>query len=1048
MAMTADRRATFARQARARFDSDEKKLLPVVEEAIGNYVEALAATLDDVKVLVAAGPKRRGPTARFTVAAADALIARLHDATLFAKEVDSKILPTLSAMLRPILAAGMSRPEVAKSLTTWRNDWLARRRQVLLGVPDQIASELRTALRAAAAVKGTSVDDARLLAQQMLDRGHANWKNRAQLIARTETVGANNQGALAQYEAIAEHQGLKGGTKTWLATGDGRTRADHAALDGTTIPLHAKFDVGGYEMNGPGDESGGAEQVCNCRCTLTYDFPDEGDEVLTAAADPNSGVAIMLGLGLTSEAEVAAPGVEYDPPGLHCTVGYLADPAASYSDEQKTSLLAELAKIDVFPGQAEAFATAHFNPDSDERDPCAVLLVQSQWLDDVRGEVLDALTTVGISQSDAFPIWIPHVAVAYNADPSVIPPGAVGSEIEFNRLCLGWGDEQIIVAGDGAATGPDPSGDDASQMTSAAEAEVTAPTDTAPPEATGGDTAAPTSDVLEPSGVTWAGPMAILAPLGSPFSSPAVASSDGRIIGAEGGTIRPLPQPLSWQRESGPEHDDSTVVGRVLAVEIRTDPALGVILWGSGDYLDPMINFDVEQAMAQVDAGLGFCSVDLVCSEFGYVDENGQPIDPALSSGSGEIYEVATAWEFGGVTIVSFAAFRDARIANTVPPLEAAPEVSDVMPGPIAVSFSAVSDDGTTLTFDDGTTAAVGDRIGIPDYDEDDDAATEAGTIVSIDAEAQTVTVTPDVDDDGVQDPNQTFPFADVTPAPSAVEEAVPPDTATEAALLADSSIRPYRAGAFAKRDLDGPTPITIDTKTGEVYGHAAEFGTCHMGKLAESGVCVTPPQGEDDFSFFHLTPITTDDGLLDVGKITLAAGHAGPGGVRATVSHYDNTATAVAVVRAYEDDYGIQVAGQLIHDTPGPKIEELQRSPLSGDWRKVDGKFRLCAALAVNVPGFPVRRRPEVRVGMAGKEQISLVAAGAVMPRVARTLDEITLPSGRTIAVDDFEAMTAAFADALGRVPAKVETNVVPDELARRRMRAKIALAGRRNVG
>jgi hypothetical protein len=40
-----------------------------------------------------------------------------------------------------------------------------------------------------------------------------------------------------------------------------------------------------------------------------------------------------------------------------------------------------------------------------------------------------------------------------------------------------------------------------------------------------------------------------------------------------------------------------------------------------------------------------------------------------------------------------------------------------------------------------------------------------------------------------------------------------------------------------------------------------------------------------------------------------------------------------------------------------GEQIDELRRSPLSGDWRKINGKLRLVAALGVNVPGYPVPR-------------------------------------------------------------------------------------------
>jgi hypothetical protein len=92
--------------------------------------------------------------------------------------------------------------------------------------------------------------------------------NRSTLIARTEFIGAKGGGQLAAVR-------LTGAAtyKTWLATNDGRTREDHAEADGQTVPLSAPFDVGGYAMDHPGDQNAPAEEVCNCRCTMTY-----GDE--------------------------------------------------------------------------------------------------------------------------------------------------------------------------------------------------------------------------------------------------------------------------------------------------------------------------------------------------------------------------------------------------------------------------------------------------------------------------------------------------------------------------------------------------------------------------------------------------------------------------------------------------------------------------------------------------------------------------------------------------------------------------------------------------
>jgi hypothetical protein len=54
-------------------------------------------------------------------------------------------------------------------------------------------------------------------------------------------------------------------TKTWVTGGN--PRADHAEMDGETVPLGELFSNG---MNGPGDYSGGAAEVANCNCDLQF----------------------------------------------------------------------------------------------------------------------------------------------------------------------------------------------------------------------------------------------------------------------------------------------------------------------------------------------------------------------------------------------------------------------------------------------------------------------------------------------------------------------------------------------------------------------------------------------------------------------------------------------------------------------------------------------------------------------------------------------------------------------------------------------------------
>jgi SPP1 gp7 family putative phage head morphogenesis protein len=88
---------------------------------------------------------------------------------------------------------------------------------------------------------------------------------RANAIARTETHTAANYGS----QAAAEATGLNI-QKEWVAANDERTREDHIDADGQIVGLNESFDVGGEALMFPGDPSGSAGNIINCRCTVAY----------------------------------------------------------------------------------------------------------------------------------------------------------------------------------------------------------------------------------------------------------------------------------------------------------------------------------------------------------------------------------------------------------------------------------------------------------------------------------------------------------------------------------------------------------------------------------------------------------------------------------------------------------------------------------------------------------------------------------------------------------------------------------------------------------
>ena len=184
-------------------------------------------------------------------------------------------------------------------------------------------------------------------------------------------------------------------------------------------------------------------------------------------------------------------------------------------------------------------------------------------------------------------------------------------------------------------------------------------------------------------------------------------------------------------------------------------------------------------------------------------------------------------------------------------------------------------------------------------------------------------------------------------------------------------------AAWFSAPKFTGPTALTV-TDAGQVYGHLAIFNTCHISH-AHSG-CVTAPHSASGYAYFRTGVILTDEGAeIPVGGITLDTRHAGERlSASAAAAHYEDTGSVVADVAAGEDEWGIWVAGALRPGVTPAQIRALRAAPLSGDWRRIGSTLELVAALAVNVPGFPV---PRPKGLVAGGVVRSLVASGMVAP-------------------------------------------------------------------
>jgi hypothetical protein len=207
--------------------------------------------------------------------AASAYLARVRDRLV--RGIDPPIQQDAFDRVRVATAEaigdGWSRKQLAARISaelSWETDGPYWRKELArvdheidlildpLGPPGTPARE--TARLHDARVSSLQVSRARCISR--LDAEESYWTVRANRIARTEATGAHGY---ASVRALSDEGRT---SKTWLATGDGRTRLSHAEVSGSTVALDAEFLVGGYRMHIPGDPSAPAAEVVNCRCCI------------------------------------------------------------------------------------------------------------------------------------------------------------------------------------------------------------------------------------------------------------------------------------------------------------------------------------------------------------------------------------------------------------------------------------------------------------------------------------------------------------------------------------------------------------------------------------------------------------------------------------------------------------------------------------------------------------------------------------------------------------------------------------------------------------
>lgn len=198
-------------------------------------------------------------------------------------------------------------------------------------------------------------------------------------------------------------------------------------------------------------------------------------------------------------------------------------------------------------------------------------------------------------------------------------------------------------------------------------------------------------------------------------------------------------------------------------------------------------------------------------------------------------------------------------------------------------------------------------------------------------------------------------------------------DLATSSAIVAAIAEITRPAEWFTPKQLEEPQRWTTVTADGEVWGHTALFGECHIGY---PGRCLTPEmitKGGFDYANGIGHVVTADGAQVGTSPIAIKGGHAHKDwDWKRAQAHYDDPSTVVADVVYGTDEHGITFHGGIRPGATPEMIYALRASGVSGDWREIEGMTRFLASCCVNSGGYP-----KMKARVQGDRVLSLVAAG-----------------------------------------------------------------------
>lgn len=476
-----------------------------------------------------------------------------------------------------------------------------------------------------------------------------------------------------------------------------------------------------------------------------------------------------------------------------------------------------------------------------------------------------------------------------------------------------------------------------------------------------------------------------------------IESGDGRMFAESALRSRPLPLPLATQRVNEPGHDGSVKTGNIERVWRRSD---GMIYY-TGHFLTTVPEADEVIGLMVESGGRTGVSVDADDATMSMQTRDGRTIEEVMAEMEADpdmeppddIITVFDSARVCGATTCNIPAFHEAFIELGEVPEEFAPqEGEDLVVESLAEQMGRSEENPPEETVAAAAFVKTEDGPGWLTHPVDTDRLRDYWTRGA--GAAKIAWGTP-----GDFNRCRTFLAEYIKPqylsgycanrhydalgfwpgnhhSGESVAASAGEDTMAPALTLvaSGSKVKAPPREWFDDPELDGPTAVTI-TEDGRVFGHVATWGTCHIG-FPDS--CTEPPRSMTDYAYFRTGATLCANGEnVPTGSLTVGTGHANiKASAKAAMAHYDDTGACAATVAAGEDEHGIWIAGALNPFATEEQVFALRSAALSGDWRGIGGNLEMVAALAVNVPGFPI---PRTAMAASAGEPVALVASGIV---------------------------------------------------------------------